>query len=240
MKTLYEILEVSENASKEVIEKAYRVLAKKYHPDLQTEENKLEAEKRMKEINEAYSVLSDEIKRKDYNNKLVVERQEAKAREETKTQANYQKYGQTYYETHTQNQAYYNQQRPMTEEEYKEAQKRKQEAIKKQQKMQQEMQRNMQAQYEQKYQEAYEGYLRSLGYKIKYKWTWKDYRDLLITILVIIAICLVIWLFPPTNKLIMDFYESNPILKAIVDVILGIFKGIWNAICSIFSDNKIL
>ena len=35
MITLYEILEVSENASIEVIEKAYKVLAKKYHPDLQ-------------------------------------------------------------------------------------------------------------------------------------------------------------------------------------------------------------
>lgn len=33
--TLYEVLEVSENASKEIIEKAYKVLAKKYHPDLQ-------------------------------------------------------------------------------------------------------------------------------------------------------------------------------------------------------------
>ena len=40
-KTLYDILEVSEQASKEVIEKAYRVLAKKYHPDLQKDETKL-------------------------------------------------------------------------------------------------------------------------------------------------------------------------------------------------------
>ena len=45
-KTLYDILEVSEKASKEVIEKAYRVLAKKYHPDLQTDENKIEGNKR--------------------------------------------------------------------------------------------------------------------------------------------------------------------------------------------------
>ena len=36
-KTLYEILEVSEKASQEVIEKAYKVLVKKYHPDLQKE-----------------------------------------------------------------------------------------------------------------------------------------------------------------------------------------------------------
>ena len=50
MKTLYEILEVSENASKEVIEKAYRVLAKKYHPDLQPEEKKQKAEEAIKKI----------------------------------------------------------------------------------------------------------------------------------------------------------------------------------------------
>ncbi len=51
METLYDILEVSRKASKEVIEKAYKTLAKKYHPDLQTAENKEYAEKRMKEIN---------------------------------------------------------------------------------------------------------------------------------------------------------------------------------------------
>ena len=43
-KTLYEILEVSENASGEIIEKAYKTLAKKYHPDLQEEANKKQAE----------------------------------------------------------------------------------------------------------------------------------------------------------------------------------------------------
>ena len=43
-KTLYEILEVSENASSEIIEKAYKVLAKKYHPDLQPPEEKSNAE----------------------------------------------------------------------------------------------------------------------------------------------------------------------------------------------------
>ena len=70
VETLYDILEVSRKASKEVIEKAYKTLAKKYHPDLQTAENKEIAEKRMKEINEAYDVLSDEQKRKEYDEKL--------------------------------------------------------------------------------------------------------------------------------------------------------------------------
>jgi len=63
MKTLYEILEVSENASDEIIEKAYKVLAKKYHPDLQADENRKQAEGKMKEINEAYDVLSNKEKR---------------------------------------------------------------------------------------------------------------------------------------------------------------------------------
>ena len=70
MKTLYEILEVSENASKEVIEKAYRVLAKKYHPDLQPEEQKQKAEETIKKINEAYAILSNEEKRKEYDETL--------------------------------------------------------------------------------------------------------------------------------------------------------------------------
>ena len=63
MLNLYEILEVSEKASKEIIEKAYKVLAKKYHPDLQKDENKKDAEIKMKQINEAYEVLSSDEKR---------------------------------------------------------------------------------------------------------------------------------------------------------------------------------
>ena len=50
MTTLYEILEVSENASNEVIEKAYKVLVKKYHPDLQKPEDKEKAEAKMKSL----------------------------------------------------------------------------------------------------------------------------------------------------------------------------------------------
>ena len=81
METLYDILEVSRKASKEVIEKAYKTLAKKYHPDLQTAENKEIAEKRMKEINEAYDVLSDEQKRKEYDEKLEAEDERKKQEE---------------------------------------------------------------------------------------------------------------------------------------------------------------
>lgn len=63
----YEILEVNKNASPEIIEKAYKTLVKKYHPDLQQDENKNKYEEKIKKINEAYDILSDSEKRKKYD-----------------------------------------------------------------------------------------------------------------------------------------------------------------------------
>jgi len=64
-KDYYEILGVDKTASQEEIKKAYRKLAKKYHPDV-NKGNKEAAEK-FKEINEAYEVLGDEEKRRKYD-----------------------------------------------------------------------------------------------------------------------------------------------------------------------------
>lgn len=72
MKNYYDELEVSKNASPEIINKAYKVLAKKYHPDTTTE-NKQEAEERFKKISEAYEILSNEQKRIEYDNSLQPE-----------------------------------------------------------------------------------------------------------------------------------------------------------------------
>lgn len=63
-KSLYETLEISSSASEDEIKKAYRKLARKYHPDI----NKTpEAEEKFKEINGAYEVLSDKQKRAQYD-----------------------------------------------------------------------------------------------------------------------------------------------------------------------------
>lgn len=70
MKNYYEILEVSENASSEVIERAYKVLAKKYHPDSWPRDKSYWAESKFKEITEAYEVLSNEVSRKNYDMKI--------------------------------------------------------------------------------------------------------------------------------------------------------------------------
>lgn len=60
----YEVLGVSKEASEAEIKKAYRSLAKKYHPDINKSSD---AEEKFKEINEAYEVLSDSEKRNIYN-----------------------------------------------------------------------------------------------------------------------------------------------------------------------------
>jgi DnaJ-class molecular chaperone len=65
VKDYYKILAVSENAAPEEIKKAYRQLAKKYHPDANPGDKA--AEERFKEINDAYDVLGDPNKRKKYD-----------------------------------------------------------------------------------------------------------------------------------------------------------------------------
>ncbi|MGP1450785.1 MAG: DnaJ C-terminal domain-containing protein [Wolinella sp.] len=63
-KSLYETLEVNHNASADEIKRAYRKLARQYHPDINKDAG---AEEKFKEINAAYEILSDEKKRAQYD-----------------------------------------------------------------------------------------------------------------------------------------------------------------------------
>ncbi len=63
-KSLYETLEINESASESEIKKAYRKLARKYHPDVNKDKD---AEDKFKEINSAYEILSDKQKKQQYD-----------------------------------------------------------------------------------------------------------------------------------------------------------------------------
>lgn len=77
VKDFYETLGVSDDASYEEIKKAYRLLAKKYHPDVSQE---VDAEERFKEVQQAYATLKDPVERSYYN----------QVREQAKRQTNYE------------------------------------------------------------------------------------------------------------------------------------------------------
>lgn len=64
-KDYYEVLGVSKDADQDEIKRAFRNLAKKYHPDANQDDPNAEA--KFKEINEAYEVLSDPNKRSNYD-----------------------------------------------------------------------------------------------------------------------------------------------------------------------------
>ena len=64
-KDYYKTLGVSSTASKDEIKKAYRKLAQKYHPDANSDDK--DAETRFKEVSEAHSILSNDEKRKEYD-----------------------------------------------------------------------------------------------------------------------------------------------------------------------------
>lgn len=210
MLNLYEILEVSEKASKEIIEKAYRVLAKKYHPDLNPTEEKQNAEIKMKQINEAYEILSNPQKRTEYDLTLKKQRKDEinkKNNEEyvEKAKANYQ-------EIYEKEEQIINNQREYNEN---------------MEKIQNEVNRA--------YVQAYNNYLRKLGYKLKKPWTWRRFIDLLKVFTILLFIILIIWFFPPTHKMLIEFYKSNVVIKTIIDIIGNIIYGIWQGIIKFFN-----
>lgn len=217
MQNLYEILEVSEKASKEVIDKAYHVLAKKYHPDLQpTVEKKKQAEAKMVRINEAYDILGNEQKRKIYDLKLEQEVEAQKRIEKQKQMAEFEKYSNIY-KTRTENfytnYRNYNSSNQIPQEDNM-----------------QKIQNGIFGAFKQ----LFSNYWERKRQRGKQPWTLKRVLDFLKAPAIIIIIIMVIWLFPPTNKLIVGSYEQNPAVKIIVDIFGQIIGGIVNGIINFF------
>lgn len=215
----YEILQVDKNASPEIIKKAYNTLAKKYHPDLQPEDLKHSSEEKFKLINEAYEVLSDTEKRKEYdaelsntvssdnniiddlyneNNNLKDELEYLKNLNHSNNinSSNTNKSDENQVDS---NIPEYN----VPPSDYME---------------------EIQKAKEKAYYDAYIQDLKNRGYKIKYKKTWKDYRRMFIVICSTILILFLLWQIPFVRAPFVNMYYENELFRSLVDAVLNLFK----------------
>lgn len=218
-KNYYEWLEINEKASPEIVEKAYKTLAKKYHPDLQEEAHKKEAEEKFKKINDAYQILSDSIKRENYDQKLEMARKQelnSKINNANIVNNNKTQYNPDYNYNN-------NIQTVVNKQNYEEIEKRK---IKTPQTniSQQEYERQMNEAIKKAYEDAYVKDLQMRGYRVRQKKTVKDYLKSFLAIAVTTIIIILIFQIPFVKNYFISFYENNIIVKQVVDIIINIFQ----------------
>ena len=202
-KNYYDILQINKNASPKIIEKAYKVLAKEYHPDLQSDNDKKQAEEILKQINEAYEVLSDPIKRQEYDKTLNDISDDIYTKRNIEEELNRQK-----------------------EEIELENQLQKQMQAEKQQRLEYERQ----LQYEKELQNAkqkayYDAYIQDLknrGYKIRYKKSLKDYIKLFFILFILFFIIILIIQLPFVKNYFINLYNENEIIHLLVSPFINI------------------
>lgn len=215
-KNYYDILQVNRNASAEIVEKAYKTLAKKYHPDLQTEENKKQSEEILKEINEAYEILSDPEKKQNYDQYLVANDFYAFQKSQPKSNSS-PNYSQTSKDEmlYKQQEELLRQQKLQQEMQYQEQLRREQEIA---------YQQQLQQAKEKAYYDAYIQDLKNRGYKIRYKKSFKDYLKGFSTLVIVILVLFLLWQIPFVQNYFFNLYEENEIIHLAIDFVLNLFK----------------
>lgn len=218
-KNYYDILEVNKNASPEIIEKAYKTLVKKYHPDLQDNNLKAEYEEKIKLINEAFEVLSDSEKRKNYDlnlkqtefsvvdyNNLINENLKLK------NEINYLKNNLINYKNNINNNL-----NNKINENYNNINKNNFNNSNYNKNINNNYSENIQQKYDdvinKAYYDAYIQDLKNRGYKIKYKKTFKEYLKSFISLFITIIIFLLIFQIP----FIKNYFFNNELIKIIIN-----------------------
>lgn len=232
MKNYYEILEVSQNASPEVIEKAYKALVKKYHPDLQPNEKKQEAENKIKVINEAYDILSNKEKKEKFDQQLKMQ----KIKEEQLKYAEMKKkYQNNINHNEKENNINHTQNPNKKNSDFKPVMQKK--VIKKPQTSKIELYEDFDLQkefnqaindaynnaYSNAYNQAYINSLKNMGFQIKYEKTFKEHLktffSAIFAIFIFIIVCFILWHIPFVKTYFLDLYHNNDIVRIFADMI---------------------
>ena len=216
-KNYYEILEIDKNASQEIIEKAYKVLVKKYHPDLQTSpEMKLKYESKIKEINEAYETLSDNSKKEIYDNSLK--------NSENDFNNLYQENINLKNELNNlKNNSYKNTTSNFKNDNYNNLNNISENNINNNYKNNN-LKDYFQNTLKKAYHDAYIDDMKNKGYKIKYKKTCDDYLRSFISLFITIGIIILVLQIPFVKNYFYNLYINNPIIYDITNVIINLFN----------------
>lgn len=203
-KNYYDILEVNKNASPEIIEKAYKTLIKKYHPDLQKNELKNEYEEKIKKINEAYEILSDTEKRRIYNLNLK------------NTEFSIDDYNNLYNENINLKREINYLKNKINTNSYNNLQKNTYDNSLNN--IENEINKKINNAVNKAYYDAYIQDLKNRGYKIKYKKTLKDCIALILTFLIIALLIFILWHVPFINNYLINLYKENVALQFIINL----------------------
>ena len=201
MKNYYEILQVNEKASKEVVSKVYKMLAKKYHPDANPD-NKEETAEKFKEISEAYEILSNDEKRTEYDKELedfkATSQGQTVSLEEFLALQNYCKKLEEQINNYNSQPNYAPNQKYQTKNINNYAYERAQEKA-------------YNDAVDKAYHDAYVNNLRNMGYKIRYKKTFKEHFKnfiaLIITAGILFIVFKIIWSIPSAKEWVLGLFK---------------------------------
>ena len=208
MKNYYEILEVDIHASQEMIDRAYKLLAKRYHPDTKPEEEKQSAEEHFKEISEAYEILSDKEKRESYTEELEYAQEEkltqlAIEKVRLEKQVEYLEQQIHLMEISSRNTSANSSYNNNTQENFTAGQTPHYHIP----------QTKTQFYYEEPVYQQY----------VPTKNRLKDLIAFVGTLACLVVIILILWKIPFTHDMMVNFYEKNSVVKSFVDAILSLF-----------------
>lgn len=245
MVTIYDLLEVSENASKGEIENAYQKMIVRYqtNPNLSDKENK-DNEFILNKLKMAYEILSNDEKRKRYDKDLAQKRAEdllknvtIKSEEQEESEEENETSEEKPRIIPNNNVVAKKTPQEIKNERYdaefddsidevgltSEEQKKIKEAAK------EEFQRNLkrvqqaEAEYNQAYEKAYKDYMKKESLN-RILVPLKKLRNFLIVAIVTVIVAFIAWHIPPVKATFVNLYNENQIVKLIVDIISGMFR----------------
>ncbi len=245
MLTIYDLLEVSEDASKEEIENSFGRLLLKYqtNPNLDEKANK-ENEFILNKLKMAHDILIDDDKRKKYDSDLAKKRAEnliknvsVQKREEPekrtpevnsavvkeKVASKTEKYDEEFDDTEDYEESVNNTGELSSQEKMKLRKAAKEEFNRKLEKA-----KKAEEEYNNAYNKVYKDYMKKMGYKAKMPTPIKKFITTIVFILVMIVVGFIAWHIPPEKEMLVELYNENTVVRILTDFVISTLKIVFS------------